>query len=82
MLRDGVKLEYCAGSIGWMEDKWLKEFYDCAIGKTRLKLSDFGCDVPDVSIPFPTFKDVENRDVIARKVGLTTRHSASNLHKD
>ena len=78
MLKNGVRLAYCAGSIGWMEDKWLKEFYDCAIGKARLKLADYGCEIPDVQIVFPTFEDVEKSDTIARLVGRFSReHSVS-----
>lgn len=77
MLRDGVQFELCTASVGMMEDKWLRETYDCAIGKSRLKLAEYGCEIPDVKIVFPTFKDVENCDYIAREVSQSLYHSLS-----
>lgn len=72
MLKKGVQLECCTASVGMLEDKWLKEAYDCAIGKARLKTSEYGCDIPDVKIVFPTFEDVENCDYIAKEVRSRT----------
>jgi hypothetical protein len=68
MLKNGVHLEYCAGSIGWLNAKWLKEFYDCATGRSRLGLAEHDCPIADVSVIFPTDKDIEECDEYSRTV--------------
>lgn len=68
MIKEGVHLEYCAGSIGHLNDKWLKEFYDCAIGRKVVPLAKMDCDIPSVEVVFPTYTDVEECDEMARKV--------------
>lgn len=68
MIKNGVHLEWCAGSIGHLNDKWLKEFYDCAIGRKLVTLAKLECDVPSISVVFPTYTDVEGCDDLARTV--------------
>jgi tyrosyl-DNA phosphodiesterase-1 len=75
MIKNGVKIEYCAGSIGHLNDKWLKEFYDCAIGRKMLSLAKLECDVPDISLVFPTYDDVEACDELSRMVSELTYYS-------
>lgn len=70
IIRDGMHLEICSGSIGHLNDKWLKEFFDCAGGKKRLTLAKLDCDIPSIEIVFPTYTDVEKCDELARTVSL------------
>ncbi|KAK9897498.1 phospholipase D/nuclease [Cystobasidium minutum MCA 4210] len=68
MIKNGVSLEYCSGSIGHLSDKWLKEFYDCAIGRKLVSLAKLDCDIPPIEVVFPTYTDVEECDDLARTV--------------
>ena len=70
MLKNGIHLEICSGSIGHLNDKWLKEFFDCASGKKFLKLAKLDCDIPSIEIVFPTYTDVEKCDEVARTVSF------------
>ena len=65
MLRKGVILEYCA-SIGHLREKWLKEFYDSAIARSRLTLAEHDCPVPPVRVVFPTETNVKAWDKTSR----------------
>lgn len=68
MVKNGVHLEYCSGSVGHLNDKWLKEFYDCAIGRKFINLAKMDCEVPPCSVVFPTYDDVKACDELARSV--------------
>ena len=70
ILKHGLRLECCTGSVGWLNEQWLREFCDVASGKTRLEKVSRDCKVPDVRVVFPTYEDVDGCDELARKVGL------------
>lgn len=73
MIKNGVVIEYCSGSVGHLNDKWLKEFYDCAIGRKLVGLAKLDCDIPPVEVVFPTYTDVEECDDLARTVRRMSR---------
>lgn len=77
MIKNGVVIEYCSGSVGHLNDKWLKEFYDCSIGRKLVGLAKLDCDIPPVEVVFPTYTDVEQCDDLARTVRTTILISAS-----
>lgn len=76
--RDGaLQLEVCAASIGNLSAKWLDGFYDCALGRKYLEVTEGHCDVPDLKLFYPTVSDVRRADDSARlaasNIGCHTR---------
>ena len=67
-----LRLEVCAASLGNLSARWLDGFYDCALGRKYVEVTE-DCDVPnDVNLFYPTVEDVRSADEEAQ-------HGASNI---
>lgn len=67
-----LQLEVCTASLGNLAARWLDGFYDCALGRKYVEVTD-DCDVPsDLKLFYPTVEDVRSADEKAQ-------HGASNI---
>lgn len=72
-----LQLEVCAASIGNLSAKWLAGFYNCALGKGRLGITDDEHEVPPMKLFYPTVEDVKEAEPEAQdgasNIGCHTR---------
>lgn len=66
------RLEICAASIGNLSAKWLDGFNLCALGKEEITVADTGCQVPNLSLFYPSVGDV-------KKANPDSQDAASNI---
>lgn len=67
-----LRIEVCAASLGNLSARWLDGFYDCALGRKYVEITE-DCDVPgDLKLFYPTVEDVRSADEEAQ-------HGASNI---
>ncbi|KAK2596916.1 hypothetical protein N8I77_012799 [Diaporthe amygdali] len=67
-----LQLEVCAASLGNLSARWLDGFFDCALGRKYVEITQ-DCDVPsDLKLFYPTVEDVRSTDEEAQ-------HGASNI---
>lgn len=67
-----LQIEVCAASLGNLSVRWLDGFYDCALGRKYLEVTD-DCEVPsDLKLFYPTVEDIRSADEEAQ-------HGASNI---
>jgi len=73
------QLEVCTASVGDLNAKWLTGFYDCALGKEDISISNADNDykVPDFKLFYPTVGDVKSAHELAQEaasnIGCHTR---------
>lgn len=67
-----LQLEVCAASLGNLSARWLDGFYDCALGRKYVEVTE-DCDVPgELKLFDPTVEDVRAADEEAQ-------HGSSNI---
>lgn len=67
-----LQIEVCAASLGNLSARWLDGFYDCAMGRKYVEITE-DCDVPGgLKLFYPTVEDVRSADEEAQ-------HGASNI---
>lgn len=67
-----LQIEVCAASLGNLSARWLDGFYDCAMGRKYVEITE-DCDVPGgLKLFYPTVADVRSADEEAQ-------HGASNI---
>lgn len=72
MAQHEVQVEVCAASVGNLNAKWLRGFYDCALGKEALDPGASGNSVPPLKLFYPTVGDV-------RSAHQSSQDGASNI---